>query len=95
MWLDSREFARDRQQSAVTFCNMENPTKIGFIGAGNMAQAVVKGLRSSGIYIKDTSCFLSTPSHPGKDFKLAASATKDTSISYQKMKVGKSWVLRT
>ena len=31
-------------------------TKIGFIGAGNMAQAVVKGLQSSGINIEDTVC---------------------------------------
>ncbi|XP_065897785.1 pyrroline-5-carboxylate reductase 3-like isoform X2 [Dysidea avara] len=44
-------------------------TKIGFVGAGNMAQAVVKGLLSS-----------------GKPFNISASATKETSESYQKMK---------
>ena len=65
-------------------------TKIGFLGAGNMAQAVVKGLLLSGITNKDPTCFFDICA--GKEFSLAATATKETSLTYQAMKVGKSWV---
>ena len=65
-------------------------TKIGFLGAGNMAQAVVKGLLLSGITNKDLIRFFDI--RAGKEFSLAATATKETSLTYQAMKVGKSWV---
>ena len=63
-------------------------TKVGFIGAGNMAQAVVKGLLLSGLYahtVFSYSTILTT--NIGKSFNFFASATKETSDSYQKMKV--------
>ena len=63
-------------------------TKIGFLGAGNMAQAVVKGLLLSGITNEDP-CNMPFNIHPGKDLSLAATATKETSLTYQAMKVGK------
>jgi len=64
---------------------------VGFIGAGNMAQAVVKGLLLSGLYAHTVfysyaySTILTT--NIGKSFNFFASATKETSDSYQKMKV--------